>query len=81
MIENHDIYTPSHLWTRNAATPAAVDLPEGTSVQVIISANDSTQENKNPAHILAQIAALPLEGDRENFSGCDHDRILYSHQK
>ncbi|BAI92530.1 MULTISPECIES: antitoxin family protein [Limnospira] len=58
-----------------------VDLPEGTSVQVIISANDSTQENKNPAHILAQIAALPLEGDRENFSGCDHDRILYSHQK
>lgn len=54
-----------------------VDLPEGTSVKVIITANDSTQEDKNPADILAQIAALPLEGDPENFSGRDHDRILY----
>ncbi|MDT9191053.1 antitoxin family protein [Limnospira fusiformis KN01] len=58
-----------------------VDLPEGTSVQVIITANDSTQENKNTTDILAQIAALPLEGDRDNFSGFDHDRILYPHQK
>mgnify|MGYP001770265680 CR=1 FL=1 len=56
-----------------------VDLPEGTSVKVIITANDSTQEEKNPADILAQIAALPLEGDPENFSGRDHDRILYPH--
>lgn len=56
-----------------------VDLPEGTSVKVIITANDSTQEDKNPADILAQIAALPLEGDPENFSGRDHDRILYPH--
>ncbi len=54
-----------------------VDLPEGTSVKVIITANDSTQEVENPADILAQIAALPLEGDPENFSGRDHDRILY----
>ena len=56
-----------------------VDLPEGTSVKVIITANDSTQEVENPADILAQIAALPLEGDPENFSGRDHDRILYPH--
>jgi predicted DNA-binding antitoxin AbrB/MazE fold protein len=56
-----------------------VDLPEGTSVKVIITANDLTQEEKNPADILAQIAALPLEGDPENFSGRDHDRILYPH--
>ncbi|EAW34799.1 antitoxin family protein [Lyngbya sp. PCC 8106] len=58
-----------------------VDLPEGTSVKVIITANDSTQEENNPADILAQIAALPLESDQENFSGRDHDQILYSHQK
>lgn len=56
-----------------------VDLPEGTSVKVIITANDLTQEEKNPADILAQIAALPLEGDPENFCGRDHDRILYPH--
>ncbi len=56
-----------------------VDLPEGTSVKVVITANDLTQEEKNPADILAQIAALPLEGDPENFSGRDHDRILYPH--
>ncbi|MEA5517578.1 antitoxin family protein [Limnoraphis robusta] len=58
-----------------------VDLPEGTSVKVIITANDSTQEEKNPADILAQIAALPLESEPENISGRDHDRILYPHQK
>lgn len=27
--------------------------------QVIMSANDSSQEEKNPAYILAQIAPLP----------------------
>ena len=58
-----------------------VDLPEGTSVKVIITVNDSTQEPENSADILAQIAALPLEGDPENFSGRDHDRILYPHEK
>jgi predicted DNA-binding antitoxin AbrB/MazE fold protein len=58
-----------------------VDLPEGTSVKVIITPNDSTQEEKNPADILAQIAALPLESEPENFAGRDHDRILYPHQK
>lgn len=58
-----------------------IDLPEGTSVKVIITVDDSTQESENLADVLAQIAALPLEGDRENFSGRDHDRILYPRQE
>lgn len=58
-----------------------VDLPEGTSVKVIIRVDDSTDESENPADVLAEIAALPLEGDRENFSGRDHDRILYPRQE
>ena len=54
------------------------DIPEGTSVKVIISSNDSTPMVKSPADILAEIPSLPLEGDQENFSGQDHDYILYS---
>jgi len=30
------------------------------------------------ARILANIAALPLEGKTDGFSGREHDRILYS---
>ncbi len=59
-----------------------VDLPEGTSVKVIITVNDSTQEPENSADILAQIAALPLEGDRGS-GKCPESRgmaILISRQ-
>ncbi len=34
-------------------------------------------QNSSPAQILEEIAALPLEGKPDPFSGQDHDRVLY----
>lgn len=33
---------------------------------------------KNPASILAEIAAMPLESSKDEFSGQEYDSILYS---
>lgn len=54
-----------------------VSLPDGTTVDVIIIAQESATGETPPADILRAIAALPLEGDGEDFSGRDHDQILY----
>ncbi len=48
-----------------------IDLPEGTRVEITLVEN-----KKTPADILAAIASLPLEGDRDEFSGLDRD--IYS---
>ncbi len=53
-----------------------IPLAEGTCVEVIVIAT-KVPENSTPGEILAKIAALPLEGDRSEFSGRDHDKILY----
>jgi predicted DNA-binding antitoxin AbrB/MazE fold protein len=50
-----------------------IDLPEGTRVEITLVKN-----KKTPAEILAAIASLPLEGDRDEFSGRDRDKIIYS---
>jgi len=50
-----------------------IDLPEGTRVEITLVEN-----KKTPADILAAIASLPLEGNKEEFSGRDHDKIIYS---
>ena len=55
-----------------------INLPEGTPVEVVVTLQNFNQEEKTPAEILAEIAALPLEGTQEEFSGRDHDKILYS---
>ncbi len=34
-------------------------------------------KKKTSAELLAEIAALPMEGNGEKFSNRDHDRILY----
>jgi predicted DNA-binding antitoxin AbrB/MazE fold protein len=52
-----------------------IPLAEGTRVEVTIATPVST--HPSPSQILAEIAALPLEGDRSNFSGRDHDQVLY----
>ena len=54
-----------------------IDLAEGTRVEVIVAAKDSAAGQATPADILASIAALPLAADGEEFSGRDHDAILY----
>ena len=54
-----------------------IDLPEGTRVEITLVKSGSNFQQKTPADILAAIASLPLEGDRNKFSGRDHDNILY----
>jgi len=52
-------------------------LAEGTRVDVIVITQEPTAEGRMPADILATIAALPMEDGGEEFSGRDHDKILY----
>jgi len=55
-----------------------VALAEGTIVEVTITTREEqTASASLPANILASIAALPMEGNSREFSGRDHDRILY----
>jgi predicted DNA-binding antitoxin AbrB/MazE fold protein len=53
-----------------------IPLAEGTCVEVI-GISTKSPENHTPSEILAKIAALPLEGDRDEFSGREHDKLLY----
>ena len=53
-------------------------LPEGSHLDVIIVTRDSARSSGGSAStILAEIAALPLEGKSDGFSGRDHDSVLY----
>jgi predicted DNA-binding antitoxin AbrB/MazE fold protein len=54
-----------------------LSLAEGTRVEVLVITREPTADIKKPADILAAIAALPLEAGGEEFSGRDHDKILY----
>ncbi len=55
-----------------------IPLAEGTRVEVIVLSGTSKPKDKTAAEILAAIAAMPIEGSSDGFSGRDHDRILYS---
>jgi len=54
-----------------------IPLDEGTHVEVTVISTEAKPKNKTPGEILAQIAAMPLEVSNDEFSGKDHDRILY----
>jgi predicted DNA-binding antitoxin AbrB/MazE fold protein len=55
-----------------------IELPEGERLDLILITRDATQPNNgNSAKSLAEIAALPLEGPSDGFSGREHDRVLY----
>ena len=54
-----------------------VDLPEGEQLQLIVVSRKPGPRNGNAAQALAEIAALPLEGETAAFSGTDHDSVLY----
>ncbi len=64
-----------------------LSLEEGARVKVIVIGMPAALpivqdarpggDRRTPAQILAQIAALSIEGEGEEFSGRDHDRILY----
>ena len=53
-------------------------MPEGSRLDVIIVSRAETSGNgKGASTILAEIAALPLEGKPDAFSGREHDSVLY----
>ncbi len=66
-----------------------LELPEGARVRVALETNGDANGSaapptasgpKSPEEILAiiqEIAALPIEGKTDEFSGRDHDEVLY----
>lgn len=54
-----------------------LELPEGARLDLIVITNEEDKDNGNAAKILAEIAALPLESSNDDFSGREHDTILY----
>ena len=55
-----------------------IELPEGEHLDLILITRDAGQPNNGTAaKSLAEIAALPLEGSSDAFSGREHDRVLY----
>jgi predicted DNA-binding antitoxin AbrB/MazE fold protein len=54
-----------------------IPLAEGAQVEVIVISREPANEETKPAEVLAAIAALPLEGEDSQFSGRDHDHLLY----
>jgi predicted DNA-binding antitoxin AbrB/MazE fold protein len=54
-------------------------LPEGTRLRLILVTRDETSAQRTPAELLSEIAALPLEGEANTFSGRDHDSVLYKY--
>jgi predicted DNA-binding antitoxin AbrB/MazE fold protein len=54
-----------------------LELPEGTRLDLVVITHEQPKTNGNAAQILAEIAALPLEGPDDEFTGREHDSILY----
>ena len=54
-----------------------LELPEGARLDLIVITHEEDKNNGNVAKILAEIAALPQEGANDDFSGREHDSILY----
>lgn len=55
-----------------------LELPEGSRLNAIVITHEDTSPKRNAAEMLAEIAALPLEGGSNPFSGREHDSILYA---
>lgn len=54
-----------------------IPLAEGTRVEVMVISPEVESEPKSPSQILREIAAMPLQGKDDEFSGREHDKILY----
>ena len=54
-----------------------LELPEGARLDLIVITHEQPEANGKAAKILAEIAALPLEGSSDTFAGREHDSILY----
>ncbi len=49
----------------------------GVKVEIIVLSPKEKKREKTSAEILTELAALPIEGKTDEFSGSDHDKILY----
>lgn len=58
-----------------------LELPEGARLDLIVITHEQPKTNGNAAKILAQIAALPVEGPSDDFSGQEHDSVLYKRKQ
>lgn len=54
-----------------------VSLKEGEELEIVLLPRTNKAPRGNPAQVLADIARLPIEGAADEFSGADHDQILY----
>jgi predicted DNA-binding antitoxin AbrB/MazE fold protein len=54
-----------------------LEFPEGARLDLIVITHEEDKDNGIAARILAEIAALPLEGAIDDFAGREHDSILY----
>jgi predicted DNA-binding antitoxin AbrB/MazE fold protein len=57
-----------------------ISLAEGAEVEVIVISREPAAGEVKPAEVLAAIATLPQEGEDGDFSGRDHDSIIYSRE-
>lgn len=55
-----------------------INIEDGTKVQVIIIRENLNIPDNQPFSVLQEISQLPLEGKTDDFSGRNHDSILYS---
>jgi DNA-directed RNA polymerase specialized sigma24 family protein len=56
---------------------AQLELTGGARFRITLMTRDESDVQMTPAQILAEIAALPLESATDEFSGRDHDEVLY----
>jgi len=55
-----------------------VALSDGAHVEITVHTSETVAEHGvSAAGMLARLAALPIEGDADPFSGAEHDAILY----
>jgi len=59
----------------------SLPLPDGTPVGVIVVGEEHPRpKSRRPAEILGDIAALPMESAAREFTGREHDSVLYGEQ-
>ena len=69
--EKSEKINESDEWTDEDLQDAATDS----------NLSENKKQKRTAAEILAEIAALPLEGKTDEFSGRDHDRVLYGEDR
>ena len=70
--------TISAIYEGGVLRPAEpLPLADGEWVDVTIDTAAVEERRRRVNQALDEIAALPLEGPQDGFSGADHDKVLY----